>query len=703
MKLPEGFIPLPGKLLLSTRAISNRCNDNGDFFSKEELLGSFEGKEPHNERYGYRTFIGKPVFLDHNNTVYDDPRGRIIVAQNFHDLINVESAKYPDFTEVEDDDTWIKNFFEVDADRYPLTASAVKLGFIKSTSMGCDIEYSICSICANRAKYLFEYCNHISDHKMSKKFSCDHEDGIERLAYEKNYGLQFFEDSLLTVPPADPTADILQVQASSEGIDLEGMLNNIRKEEHSTNDGLELCRQPGESVDSWIGRRQGIAKSAFSTQVAVGADLDHGTDLINNQEESGTEGDDSDKVTDTSEGPPVTPTSFSDLEPYKCPATNQIINPEACQGCQFNAAAGDLVANTFPEISKPDGRDPKVYEEESPPGGMSANSYKLISKNSKVYVRHPSGRLALYGSYNGDNVNSALDAEMAKNDFEATALNVFNRIDSLGRTTQEHSKEVTMTLTRVADDDRVKVARSQIERIQDPAKRAEFLKSLGAEPSDPSVDNDPRDLDSPHVNVKDKGMATPPPAPPGETPDDNDKGTGKVDVTQVPSVEDKGLQTPIRDNPAPDVSSTPTASNQVTPEMAVRARAARARAAGRRPVRREASPENDGRIWAAFDLVDRQITAGVVDPSERNTKAREIATSKSEIEIKAQIEAIDSVTSVRTASRPLVPQAAETETDPQMSRPVASRSRSIPSRTASSSGQSRDELALSTIGSLAGS
>ncbi len=57
LHLPEGFTPLPGKLLLSTRAISNRVNDNGDYFAKKELLGSFEGREAHNNDYGYRTFI----------------------------------------------------------------------------------------------------------------------------------------------------------------------------------------------------------------------------------------------------------------------------------------------------------------------------------------------------------------------------------------------------------------------------------------------------------------------------------------------------------------------------------------------------------------------------------------------------------------------------------------------------------------------
>ena len=238
LELPEGFVPLPGTLLLSTRAISNRCNDNGDFFSRSELLGSFDGREAHNDEFGYRTFVGKPVFCDHNNTIYDDPRGRIIASHIFHDDSSKKAVQYVPDTETEDDDTWVKNYFEVDADRYPLTASAIKLGFIKSTSMGCDIEYSLCSVCGNKALFTHDYCDHVANHKMRKKFARD--DGVEVLAYEKNYGLVFFEDSLLTVPPADPTADILEVKAHKVDVTAEEILT----ESSSDKIGNELSRQP---------------------------------------------------------------------------------------------------------------------------------------------------------------------------------------------------------------------------------------------------------------------------------------------------------------------------------------------------------------------------------------------------------------------------------------------------------------------------
>lgn len=255
LQLPEGQLVLPGKILLSTRAISNRVNDNGDYFSANQLHGKFGGLESGNDQYGYRTFLGMPVYLDHNNSAYDDPRGRIIGSLIFDDPWDQKVAsRYPrmDFTEHQPTDTWVKLYHEVDADRYPRTAQAIKQKLIKSTSMGCDVEFSKCSICQNKATTTHEYCDHIGGSKLSKKYAL--EDGMERYAYEKNYGLQFFEDSLLTVPPADPSADILSVIAAEAS--------------RAKNSSYDLHRISGESVYEWQERRAEMVKSAYRTSVS---------------------------------------------------------------------------------------------------------------------------------------------------------------------------------------------------------------------------------------------------------------------------------------------------------------------------------------------------------------------------------------------------------------------------------------------------
>lgn len=262
--LPVDFL-IPGKLLLTTRAISNRTNDNGDFFGADQLKGEFDGRTAGNEEYGFQTFVGKPVFLDHNNTQYDDPRGRMIASALFEDEWNDKTAAtFPrlDFTEHEATDTWVKVWHEIDADRYPLTAMAVERGIIKSTSMGCDVEYSVCSVCDKTAHLIYDYCDHIASHKMRKKFA--REDGIERIAYERNYGITFFEDSLLTVPPADPTADILQV---GTGVFANSELRAIASEK-AAGDYSEYQRGKDENVDNWMERRRELAKAAFRTQVS---------------------------------------------------------------------------------------------------------------------------------------------------------------------------------------------------------------------------------------------------------------------------------------------------------------------------------------------------------------------------------------------------------------------------------------------------
>jgi len=77
----------------------------------------------------------------------------------------------------------------------------------------CDVQYSICSACGNKATTPAEYCAHIPQLKGSKLIRRNASTGKpeETLIYETCYGLSFFENSILVEDPADPTAFFLGV------------------------------------------------------------------------------------------------------------------------------------------------------------------------------------------------------------------------------------------------------------------------------------------------------------------------------------------------------------------------------------------------------------------------------------------------------------------------------------------------------------
>lgn len=181
----------PGFLYVRSRAISSRCNDNFDEFPAEEI------------KKAYRTFIGKPVFVNHHN---DDPRRArgVIIDAVLHEDVLPDGAP----------DTWAEVLMEVDAVRFPKLAKAILAGEVDRTSMGTDVAFSKCSVCNNKATTPLEYCQHIPKMKGSRVYrttASGKKEGI--LVREICYGLGFFENSLLVEEPADPTAFFLGVEA----------------------------------------------------------------------------------------------------------------------------------------------------------------------------------------------------------------------------------------------------------------------------------------------------------------------------------------------------------------------------------------------------------------------------------------------------------------------------------------------------------
>lgn len=184
-------------LYVRSRMISSRCNDNYDEFPAEEI------------KKGYKTFIGKPVFVNHHNDDHRRMRGLII-----------DAALHEDWNPDGTPDTWVEGLMEIDGLRYPKLAQAIIAGHIERTSMGVDVKYSVCSACNNKATTPMEYCHHVPGMKGKTHYRVTGSGTrVGTLIREACYGLNFFENSLLVEPPADPTAYTLGKPVLGPGLE----------------------------------------------------------------------------------------------------------------------------------------------------------------------------------------------------------------------------------------------------------------------------------------------------------------------------------------------------------------------------------------------------------------------------------------------------------------------------------------------------
>ena len=163
--------------------LCRNANDNGDFFSHEELLAN------------YKTFIGKSIFVDHNNENVEDARGIILDA-----IYNPN--RY--FVEI---------LFAIDKKAFPQLNNALSNRMITGVSMCCRVDGSVCSICGNNAVTEDDLCEHVINYKgMTIPVN-----GEMLPVMEYNIHPQFFEESLVTCP-ADSAAKIMQKVASKSSI-----------------------------------------------------------------------------------------------------------------------------------------------------------------------------------------------------------------------------------------------------------------------------------------------------------------------------------------------------------------------------------------------------------------------------------------------------------------------------------------------------
>ena len=182
------YEPRKGYLYVRSRMISSRTNDNHDTFPAEEI------------EKGYRTFLGKPVFVNHHNANHRRARG-VIVAVALHRDRNPDGSP----------DTWVEGLHEIDAVRFPRLCKAILARRVNRTSMGVDVDWSTCSACGNKATSPAEYCKHLPAMKGKKIRQRNARTGKveEKLIHEICAGLSFFENSLLVEDPADPTAFVI--------------------------------------------------------------------------------------------------------------------------------------------------------------------------------------------------------------------------------------------------------------------------------------------------------------------------------------------------------------------------------------------------------------------------------------------------------------------------------------------------------------
>jgi hypothetical protein len=151
------------------------ANDNGDFFSYEELKRT------------YKTFIGKSAFVDHKNENVENARGIVL------DAAWNERCKF------------VELLIAVDKRAFPELCRGVELGYITDVSMGCRCGTSVCSICKNVAHTEDEFCEHVTGYK-GGNFK-------ELPVFEDNQDIEFFEISFVS-QGADKQAKILEKVAS---------------------------------------------------------------------------------------------------------------------------------------------------------------------------------------------------------------------------------------------------------------------------------------------------------------------------------------------------------------------------------------------------------------------------------------------------------------------------------------------------------
>ena len=230
-----------GYIYTKVRAISSRVNKNNDGWPSEELAKAYD------------TFVGKPIFVDHNNSDPSRARGVVVDARlHIEDDLQKASALDSYYATAPDNHkppTWIELLLETDARQFPKLAQAIISGDIDSVSMGANVERTQCNICKNWATNVQEYCDHIKSKGASFDFfESSTGNKTSRKSYEDCYDIHFFEISYV-FDPADTTALVLDKIAAvkqadaprTEQLKVNAEVDTLRQE--------KICPQCGETME----------------------------------------------------------------------------------------------------------------------------------------------------------------------------------------------------------------------------------------------------------------------------------------------------------------------------------------------------------------------------------------------------------------------------------------------------------------------
>lgn len=198
--LPDGVDYDPDYVYMIVRAVSAGeywgANKNLDYFPEEELLK------------GYKTFLSAHTFKNHENKNIENAIGDVLK------------------TEWNDKMKCVELILRIDRRIAPTIARGFEKGFMTDVSMGCRIDHSVCSICGNKAKNRFEFCEHIKTMK-GKVF----DDG--RKVYEINIGPKFHDISTV-LNGAERTAKVLSLYVHNSKVTA-----NINKSAGLNNNSME--------------------------------------------------------------------------------------------------------------------------------------------------------------------------------------------------------------------------------------------------------------------------------------------------------------------------------------------------------------------------------------------------------------------------------------------------------------------------------
>ena len=222
----EGFRLKPGYLYTVVRAISARVNQNWDGWPSDEL------------RKSYRTFIGKPVFVNHENHDPTKARGVVVAARYAENGM----------------DKYIEVVQEIDANRFPKLAHEIRTGGLDSVSMGAEAGFTICSYCHNKATEVEDMCDHVLNHKGKTLTRFDKRTGSKEdvLVFESCHKISFFELSYV-FEPADETAVASKVVVAGK---------QVRVDERGGEGGCEVCHR-ADGGGHWPGCPEDIPIISF--------------------------------------------------------------------------------------------------------------------------------------------------------------------------------------------------------------------------------------------------------------------------------------------------------------------------------------------------------------------------------------------------------------------------------------------------------